>query len=484
MTVRRVRLGDQLRSDDHSALIEAFARIRDEFEVPGPFPPEVVAEALAVQGNAAHDARADLTDVPFFTVDPAGSMDLDQAMHLEPDGEGIRVRYAIADVPAFVVPGGEIDREARRRVETLYLPDGRSPLHPPELSEGAASLLPGQVRPAFVWDLRFDVTGDLVAAPVRRARVRSVERFDYTQVQAELDSGTPREAFALLARLGTLRHERQLERGGADLPMPEQVVDLVDGTYVVRFRPPVPAEDHNAQISLATGMAAADIMLRGGVGILRTMPVPDEKALARLRRQADALGVSWPDDLSYGRFLETLERENPVHLALIHDAVALFRGAAYTPFADEAPQQRVHAGVAAPYAHVTAPLRRLVDRFGLLVCAALDAGEPVSDDVRAALAELPELMREGDRRASAVDRACTDAVEAAALAPRTGEEFGGVVVDERGEKGCLVQLVDPAVVARCAARLEPGRRVRVRVARADVATRTVELEPVEGAPQA
>lgn len=136
----------------------------------------------------------------------------------------------------------------------------------------------------------------------------------------------------------------------------------------------------------------------------------------------------------------------------------------------------MHAAVGGPYAHVTAPLRRLVDRFGLLVCAALDAGEEVAPEVRAALPELPDLMRAGDSRANAVDRACTDAVEAAELAGRVGEEFDAVVVDDRKD-GCVVQIVEPAVLGPCDAALEPGVRVRVRLAEADVRRRAVRFTP-------
>ena len=74
--------------------------------------------------------------------------------------------------------------------------------------------------------------------------------------------------------------------------------------------------------------------------------------------------------MPYGDFVRGLDRANPRHLALIHEATALFRGAGYTAFDGEPPAQREHAAVAAPYAHVTAPLRRLVDRFGLVVCEA------------------------------------------------------------------------------------------------------------------
>ena len=75
-----------------------------------------------------------------MTIDPAGSRDLDQAFHAERRPHGFRVRYAIADVAAFVAPGGALDREAFARGVTLYLPDGRAPLYPDVLGEGAASL--------------------------------------------------------------------------------------------------------------------------------------------------------------------------------------------------------------------------------------------------------------------------------------------------------------------------------------------------------
>ncbi len=175
--------------------------------------------------------------------------------------------------------------------------------------------------------------------------------------------------------------------------MPEQEVEQdASGHYQVRFRPPVEAEDWNAQISLMTGMAAADLMIGAKVGILRTMPAPDDGAVDRFRRASAALGVQWPADQAYGEFLRTLDRTNPAHLALIHEATSLFRGAGYTPFDGQVPAQPDHAAVAAAYAHVTAPLRRLVDRFGLVVCEAISAGQPIPAWAREALPSLPQIM--------------------------------------------------------------------------------------------
>ncbi|HEU5456278.1 MAG TPA: RNB domain-containing ribonuclease [Nocardioides sp.] len=451
------------------ALEDRFAAVRTEFGLSLDYPADALTEAEQVAAAAPGLPERDETAVPFFTVDPPGSMDLDQAMHLERDGDGHRVRYAIADVPTFVRLGGALDRVTRERGQTVYCPDVRVPLHPEVLSEAAASLLPDAVRPAFVWDLHLDAAGMLTSAQVYRAMVRSVERLDYAQVQAAVDAGTGDQRFLLLKEIGERRIAQERGRGGASLPMPEQQVSARDGGgFTLEFRPLVAAEEWNAQVSLLTGMAAARLMLDAGVGVLRTMPAPTPEAVTWFRRVARGLGAEWPEGVPYGEFVRGLDRSNPRHLALIHEATALFRGAGYTAFDGEPPAQPDHAAVAAPYAHVTAPLRRLVDRFGLVVCEAACRGAEVPDALRAALPQLAELMRDSDRRARAAERACADATEAAVLHGREGETFGAIVIDHT-DKGMEVQLIDVPVISRVtgpAAAL--GTNLSVRLDLADV----------------
>lgn len=463
-----------------AGLTQRFAAIRAEQEVPEEFPADVLAEAERVVAQPLSRPETDLTDLPFVTIDPPGSMDLDQAMHLSREGDGYRVRYAIAHLESFVAPGGAIDAEARRRGQTIYAPDGRTPLHPPVLSEGAASLLPDEVRPAYVWDIRLDATGRHTSAEVHPALVRSVERLEYTAVQAAVDGGTDDERLLLLKEIGELRIALEQERGGASLPMPDQEVEEVEGGFRLHLRPLVPSEDWNAQISLLTGMVAAEMMLEAQVGILRTMPEPEEQAVTQLRRIARALGVEWAEGTAHGAFLRSLDGSDPKHLALIHESTVLFRGAGYTVFDGQQPEIVEQAAIAAPYAHVTAPLRRLVDRFGLALCAAVSAGEEVPQWVREALPQLPELMETSDRRAGAVERATTDAVEAATLADRVGQTFAAVVVDtpEAGDTGghLDVQLVDPPVLATAKGSADLGAEVTVRLTEVDLATGKVDFE--------
>ncbi|MDQ2623528.1 MAG: RNB domain-containing ribonuclease, partial [Actinomycetota bacterium] len=457
MVARATRLASSARGAD--GLEAAFAAIRSEHEVRAAFPAEVLEAAERAAASPRLPER-DARDIELVTIDPPGAMDLDQALHLERTQGGYRVRYAIADVAAFVTPGDPIDLEAHRRGQTIYCPDARVALHPPVMSEGAASLLPGQDRPAYVWDVALDADGARRSATVYRALVRSRGRLTYTEVQTAVDAGTGGETLELLREVGRLRIARESARGGASLPMPEQEVHLDEhGGYRLELRPLLEAEEWNAQISLLTGIAAAQIMLDGGVGILRTMPPATPEAIARFRREARALGAEWPREKVYGDFLRTLDRDDPRHLAIIHDATSLFRGSGYTVLAGDgsprpAPEELEQSAIAAPYAHTTAPLRRLVDRYSLAICEALTEGREVPAWAGDGLAGLPEVMAESGRRASAVERACADAVEAAVLAHRVGEVFDAVVVDEN-RSGLDLQLTDPAVTARADGEAEP-----------------------------
>jgi exoribonuclease R len=469
---RRVRLIPP----DAAPIARAFVKLRDDLDVSLGFPDDVADDARESL-RSPRLPTADETAVPFVTIDPPGSLDLDQALHLERRGGGYRVRYAIADVATFVTPGGPMDREAHARGETLYAPDANARLYPPELSEGAGSLLPDETRPALVWTFDLDADGEEVAIDLQRALVRSRRKLDYATVQRSLDDGTAEDSLLLLREVGLLLQEREAARGGVDLPIPDQEVERGEDGYELEWRAPLPVEGWNAQISLLTGQAAARLMLAAGVGVLRTLPRADPYAVARLRRTASALGVAWPEGLSHAEFVRTLDPNVPAHVAVLADAMVLFRGSGYLAFDGDPPAEAEHAGVGAPYTHATAPLRRLVDRYVGAVCLAAAAGDPVPPWARAALAELPETMADSNRRAQRYNGAIVSIVEAAVLAGSVGRVFDAVVV-ETDERGGVVQLSDPAVSARCEGDDLPlGERLDVRLTLADVEGRSVRFEP-------
>ena len=454
-------------------LAAALAALRTSMELPESFPGDVLAEADAAT-SAMPPPAADARELPFVTIDPAGSMDLDQALHLARRPGGYLVRYAIADVPGFVRAGGAVDHEARERGQTLYAADGRIPLHPPVLSEDRASLLPGVDRSAYVWTFELDDTGAVASTRLERALVRSRERLSYSEAQARIDAeaGDPLE---LLREVGLARIEQERARGGASLNTPdEEIVRTADGGYALEQRHLLPVEGWNAQLSLMTGMAAAELMLTARVGILRTMPKPTEERIAAFRRQTEALGRPWSESIGYGEYLRGLDRDDSAALAVMQAASGLFRGAGYEAMDDSVPADPMQSALAAPYAHVTAPLRRLVDRWGLVVCEALGAGREVPDWARRSLRELPGLMGAAGQRASRLDAASVALVEAAVLSNRVGERFTATVLELRGE-GAVIQLVDPAVTATCPARtaVRAGERIAVVLEHADVPSGTV-----------
>jgi exoribonuclease R len=456
-------------------LAAGFAAIRLELGIPAAFPDAVLAAAEEA-ARAPLPPRPDRTDVALVTIDPPGSKDLDQAYGATRLGDGYRVTYAISDPGVFVAPGGVLDAESRRRGATLYSPDTRTPLYPPVLGEGAASLLPGQDRPAVLWTFDLDAAALPVSVHVERATVRSRVQLDYAGVQHSIDAGTAEEPLLLLREIGSLRQQRERDRGGVSLRTPAQEVVADGDGYALAYVAPLPAEDWNAQVSLLTGMAAADIMLKGGVGLLRTMPPPDPHAVDALRRSASGLGVSWPRDVPYAAFIRGLDPAVPAHAALLNLATTLLRGAGYTAFDGAPPAVAEHSAIAAPYAHATAPLRRLADRFVSECVLALAAGTAVPDWCRTALPELPALMAAADRRDRELERATLDYVEAVVLAPRVGETFDAVVT-EADDKGAMVQLAAPAVRARMQGHAPLGERIRVCLVDADPGQRRVRFAP-------
>ena len=321
----------------HGAAVD-FDALRTELQVPQAFPKTVEAAAADV---AAHHtpAAADYTvatDLDLVTVDPTGSRDLDQAFALERRGDGFRLWYAIADVAAFIRSGDAVDAEAWRRGETRYCPDRSIPLHPVSLSEGAASLLPEKIRPAALWRIDLDGAGEIVpgGVEVRRSLVRSRAQLSYDGLTDLLRTRRAPAPAALLPVVGRLRLEAARRRHAIDLPIPEQRVVPAhptdpNGRYTVEFRRPLDVETWNAQLSLVTGMAAANLMIDGGVGLLRTLPAPPPASVDRLRAAALALGVPWPDGETVGDVLAWLDPSRPAAAAFASLSAELLRGTGY-----------------------------------------------------------------------------------------------------------------------------------------------------------
>lgn len=464
-----------------TTLRDGIAALQAELGVTAEFPPEVEQAAAAAAANPRLP-ELDRTDLPFVTIDPETSMDLDQALHLARDGDGYVVHYAIADVAAFVAPGDPIDLEANRRGETLYAADAKIPLHPKVLSEDAASLLPDQVRPALLWTHKLDATGEGTDTVVERALVRSRAKLSYDGVQrmfdgAEFGDTDYADSLELLKEIGEKRIALEAARGGVNLPLRDQEISVEGDHWSLEYRDLLPVENWNAQISLLTGFAAADLMVYARVGLLRTLPEPDPRDVQRLHRTARALGLEWPAEMLYPDFIRSLDGKNGKHAAMAIACTRLLRGSGYASFDGELPELTEHSALANEYMHVTAPLRRLIDRYAGEVCLALCADQPVPAWVTSAFKTLPETMRASSRASGAYERGVVDLVEAGLLSQRVGETFAAVVVeidDEDKQKGSIT-VEEPAIEAKVtgATALPLGEEVDVRLETADVVARKV-----------
>jgi exoribonuclease R len=445
-------------ADPNRALNSGLGRIRSQFQVPDTFPPDVLA-AAETAAQRAPDQHADRTAWPFVTLDPKSATDLDQAFWIEKSGADLVLRYAIADVAWFVEDGGAIDAEAWRRGATLYLPDGKAGLYPPVLSEGAASLLPTGPRPAVVFAVRVAPDGEARLDGAERAVIRSTAKLAYDEVQV---ADLPAE----FAELSDRVQIAEARRGAMRVDPPEQeVAELDDGRLQLRFRPRLETEDRNAALSLSANLAVAQALQAHGTGLFRVMPEPDARAVKRLRLTARAFGLTWPHMASLAQFEKGLDRRDPKEAAFMLAVRRASQSAGYTPY--QAGVTPWHAAMGATYAHATAPLRRLADRYVVQAALALASGKPVPQDASEAFRKLPAVMAKAAAYGGQIDRAVIDLAETVMLNGREGETFRAMVTDV-DERGARMQLCELPVVARIAAPgAEPGEELRVRLGRAD-----------------
>ena len=455
-----------------------FRDIAREFDVPTEFSPELHAQAAQLT-DAYADQRRDARDIELVTIDPPGSMDLDQAVCITPEGTGYTVHYAIADVAAFVEgAAGEdgaatgVREESLRRGQTIYLPDEPARLHPEELSEGSASLLPEVDRPAVLWTFHLDDKGEVVQYNVERALVRSRARFDYNEVQQAVDRGDVHDSIRALPQVGKLRQESSLRREAINLRLPSvRVVETDGGRFELVIEPRHPVMDYNSEISLRTGMVAGRMMVEAGRGFLRTLSPADAAAEAEFRSEVANLGYPIGDE-PIGEFLAGVDAATPRGMAVMREAQKLLRGAGYINLEEK--EAEVHAGIGGYYSHVTAPLRRLIDRYATEVCLAISAGTEPPAWVAEGANQVVKTMGRTSQLANTVDRACLNLTEATVLTPWLGHNFDCVVLKtEEKQDESRIFVIDPPVLAPCLGRPAEGEETAVSLIRVSVAEREV-----------
>ena len=153
------------------------------------------------------------------------------------------------------------------------------------------------------------------------------------------------------------------------------------------FRPMSRIEQANASLSLAANLAIAEALFRHETGIFRVMAEPGQRAVSRLRHTAKALGLDWPSNQSLEERERTLNPNDPKDAAFMLAVRRAGEGARYAMYVRG--QRPFHAAMAATYAHGTAPLRRLADRYVTEAALAIVNGKPVPNWVTTAFSDFP-----------------------------------------------------------------------------------------------
>jgi ribonuclease R len=339
-----------------------------KYDLPTEFPRKVLEEANRIPQSVENkniEGREDLREMFIVTIDPDDARDFDDAVHVEKiDNQRWRVGVHIADVSAYVTPGSELDREARRRGNSVYLPDRVIPMLPERLSNGVCSLNPGVDRLTHSVFIDFDKNGRATNARFARTVIRSARRLTYKEAFAILQSKANDELSRRLHvawELASLLRRKRFEHGSLDLDFPEVKVYVDQNGAAIRLERVENDESHQLieEFMLAANEAVArELRHRAIPAIYRVHEEPDPEKLAEYREFVVSFGYK-VGDLSkraeVQRFLASL-RGKPEEQALKIGLLKSLKRARYDT------QPLGHYGLAKPnYLHFTSPIRRYAD---------------------------------------------------------------------------------------------------------------------------
>ncbi len=407
--------------------------------IPNVFTEEVLAEAEAAAKLPLSEAkREDLRHLPIVAIDPSDARDHDDAIWAEPDGAGgFRALVAIADVSFYVRPGGALDREARKRGNSVYFPDRVVPMLPEVLSADVCSLRAGEDRAAMACHLTIDGQGKVTGWRFSRAIVRIAEVIAYEDAQARIATGEAGENLRNLWAAWRALTKARDARDPLALDLPERRVMLDDKGRIteIRLRESLDAHRVVEDFMIAANVAAAKALESKVAPVVYRLHEPPSREklvalkdyLATFDRKL-ALGQVITPGL-FNRLIKDVADE--AEKALIMEAVLRSQTQAYY-----GPRNVGHFGLAlGSYAHFTSPIRRyadllvhraLVDAFALEQPAPkgeLPPASGLSDRDRADLARVSEAISDAERRAMAAERETIDRYVAAWLSARVGEVF-------------------------------------------------------------
>ena len=410
-----------------------------KYGIPWVFPEEVLEQATrAAKLPLSEDQREDLRHLPIVAIDPADARDHDDAIWAEPDGKGGFVAVvAIADVSFYVRPDSRIDREARRRGNSVYFPDRVVPMLPEVLSADVCSLKEGEDRAAMACHLQIDRHGKLAGWRFTRALVRIAANIAYEDAQAAIDDGTAPEHLTNLWAAWKLLADARAARDPLELDLPERrvVLDAAGKIVEIAVRERLDAHRVVEDFMIAANVAAARALeSKASPVVYRIHEPPTREKLVALREYFETMGkkLALGQVITPGLFNRMIKDiADPSEKALVMEAVLRSQTQAYY-----GPKNAGHFGLAlGSYAHFTSPIRRysdllvhraLVDAYGLeqpKPKGDIPAHSGLSSQDRDNLGKVTDAISLTERRAMEAERDTIDRYVAAWLSGRVGEVF-------------------------------------------------------------
>ncbi|MGE5953658.1 MAG: ribonuclease R [Qipengyuania vulgaris] len=416
--------------------------------IPHIFPPEALEEAQAVaELPLSEEKREDLRDIPIVAIDPADARDHDDAIWAEPDGEGgYKAIIAIADVAFYVRPGSKLDREARKRGNSVYFPDRVVPMLPEILSADVCSLVENEDRAAMACHIRISPEGKVTKWRFTRAIVRLAANIAYEDAQKAIDDGSADDTLGNLWGAWKLLHKAREARDPLDLELPERQVRLNDEGVIeeIAVRERLDAHRVVEDFMIAANVAAAKALEdKAAPVVYRVHETPSREKLMAFKEYLASQGRTFAlgQVITPGLFNRMLKDiVDPAEKALIMEAVLRSQTQAYY-----GPANAGHFGLAlGSYAHFTSPIRRYADLLvhrALVDAYKLEQPKPkgnipdtsgLSDRDRTALGQITDAISQTERRAMEAERDTIDRYVAAWLSGRVGEVFDTRITGVQG----------------------------------------------------
>ena len=411
----------------------------NEFGLPGDFD-EGSLENARKQAEKFDESvgphRKDLTDETIITIDPATARDFDDAISLEKMGNGHWVLGVhIADVSHFVRPNSGLDREAKDRATSVYLPDRVIPMLPEVISNNLSSLQPDKVRYAMTARIEFTAEGQRVGTDVFKSAIKSCRRFTYEEVDEYLADRkgwkkklTP-EVHGLLGNmheLGMMLRARRMKRGSLELSMPEMIIDLDKDGSVTGAHLAENTESHQIieEFMLIANEAVAEMLFDHGLLFLRRVHgAPDPRKLKALNEFVKDLGLK-AENLENRFALQKLLSDvqgDPRQHAVNYSVLRSMQRAIYSP------EEEGHYALASEcYCHFTSPIRRYPDLTVHRLIDAINRGKPPEQHL-AELFAIGDHCSEREQRATAAERELKKVKLLHYLEDKIGTKLEGVV---------------------------------------------------------